>query len=85
MAEKMIRETKKRAKFFQKDKEAFEFGEVSNLVRKFKIVIDGEGRIFSRTMELSGEFTKGKLNGKGEMSIKYDNDLYHFKGEFIDG
>jgi hypothetical protein len=71
LAEQMIRETKRRAKFFNKDREALEINSETDLIRNLKIVIDGQGRIFSRTMEQSGTFTKGKLDGKGEVTIKY--------------
>ena len=27
----------------------------------------------------------GQLHGKGEMEIKYDKDVYSYKGEFIEG
>ena len=45
-----------------------------------KVLLDGIGRIFSRTKELQGFFKKGLLHGKGEMEIKYGKDVYHYKG-----
>ncbi len=85
LAEQMIRETKRRAKFFNKDREVLEINSETDLIRNLKIVIDGQGRIFSRTMEQSGTFTKGKLDGKGEITIKYQTDTYNYKGEFREG
>jgi hypothetical protein len=82
----MIKENRKRAKFFKHDLTNVSFtAEASDIVRKFKILLDGQGRIFSRTRELSGSFTMGELNGKGEMEIKYDKDTYLYKGEFLKG
>ena len=42
----------------------------TNVKKKIKVVLDGEGRIFSRTKEISGTFEQGILNGKGSVIIR---------------
>ena len=64
IAEMMIRENKKRAKFFNKDKQQVATKATDNQ-RKIDIVLEGHGRIFSRTKELQGFFKAGQLHGKG--------------------
>ena len=50
IAETMIRENKKRAKFFLKDKDAQQLTpESTDMVRCINILLDGQGRIFSRS------------------------------------
>lgn len=65
IADLMIRENKKRAKFFLKDKDVSYKAHASDITMNISVVLDGQGRIFSRTKELQGSFKKGRLNGKG--------------------
>jgi hypothetical protein len=44
--------------------------EGTSVKQKIKVVLDGEGRIFSRTKEMSGTFDQGILHGKGSIVIK---------------
>jgi hypothetical protein len=60
----------KRAKFFGKENLQAKTLSATAETRKVKVLLDGEGRIFSRVRELSGIFRDGKLNGKGSMKLK---------------
>lgn len=69
LAETLIRESSKRAKFFNLEAKKM-ITEGTNVKQKIKVVLDGEGRIFSRTKEISGTFDQGILHGKGSIIIK---------------
>ena len=69
LSETLIRESSKRAKFFNVDSKRM-IAEGTSVKQKIKVVLDGEGRIFSRTKEMSGTFDQGILHGKGSIVIK---------------
>jgi hypothetical protein len=51
----MIKENKMRAKFFKlQDKEDNQSYEIAEGTKELNVLLDGEGRIFSRTMERMG-------------------------------
>ena len=65
IADLMIMENKKRAKFFLKDKDINYAAHASEQTLNIKVLLDGQGRIFSRSKELQGTFRMGLLYGKG--------------------
>jgi len=65
----------KRAKFFGIDTKR-EIAASSKEKQNIKVLLDGEGRIFSRIKELNGFFKAGILHGKGQMIIREEKDVY---------
>ncbi len=72
----MITESKSRAKFFNADNDEQKLNQSklpitptppisTSVIKNINVVLDGQGRIFSRNKELSGFFRNGKLDGKG--------------------
>ena len=48
-------------------------------------MLHGEGRSFTKNQEKRGVFKEGKLDGKGYIRIKNNEDVYEYTGDFKQG
>lgn len=86
----MIKESRERAKFFSSSvgetkKKKFKATQHIGKELNINVVIEGEGRIFTRQSEISGMFKNNVLEGKGKIMVKKESDKYEYAGEFSNG